>query len=217
MELSMMGLRGRKKGANGERSRELLLEIAAEEFAQNGFYETRVSTIVKKAGVTQPTFYLYFTSKEAIFQELIDIFRSKLFELIKQSRLESGLESASIKGVITGRVTSILSFFKENPNITQIGLYIAKESVEIKEELALLIKENLMREQQEGYFMSDVDFYIVSDGLIGIIERLTLTKLLNGLINPEKLATEIVRLFLYGLLDSERRGNSNNQTIDSEA
>lgn len=202
----MMGSRGRRKGANGERSRELLLAIAAEEFAQNGFYETKISTIVKKANVTQPTFYLYFTSKEAIFQELIDDFRNKLLELIKQSRLESGLELGSLKGKITERVTSILSFFKENPNITQIGFYMAKESVEIKKELASLITQNLMQEQQDGYFMSDVDLHIVADGLIGIIERLTLTKLFNGLINSEKLANEIVRLFLYGLLNDRKSG-----------
>ena len=34
--------------------------LLAEEFAVNEFHATKVSTIVRKAGVTQPTFYLYF-------------------------------------------------------------------------------------------------------------------------------------------------------------
>lgn len=58
-----MGQRGRRKGANGEQSRVQLLHIAAAEFARMGYYETKISNIVQKAKLTQPTFYLYFQSK----------------------------------------------------------------------------------------------------------------------------------------------------------
>ncbi|NAP01247.1 TetR family transcriptional regulator, partial [Halomonas sp. MG34] len=86
-----MSNRGRKKGSNGERSREQLLTIAARQFANNGFFETKVSSIVKEAGLTQPTFYLYFKSKEAIFTELAAIFKERLLSLTEASLLESGL------------------------------------------------------------------------------------------------------------------------------
>ena len=39
-----MSIRGRKKGASGEQSRALILNIAAEEFAHHGYYETKIST-----------------------------------------------------------------------------------------------------------------------------------------------------------------------------
>ena len=96
-----MSNRGRKKGASGEQSRALLLTIAAEEFAQKGYYETKISTLVQRAGLTQPTFYLYFKSKEAIFQELIDSFIKGLSDLTTVSRLETGIDFNSLPLRIT--------------------------------------------------------------------------------------------------------------------
>jgi AcrR family transcriptional regulator len=58
--------------------RDRLLTAATEVFATNGYLATRVSDIVKAAGVAQGTFYLYFASKQAIFEHLIDSFFSRL-------------------------------------------------------------------------------------------------------------------------------------------
>ncbi|MFJ5625637.1 helix-turn-helix domain-containing protein [Peribacillus loiseleuriae] len=63
------------------------MKIAANEFEQKGYYGTKVSTIVKRANLPQPTFYLYFQSKEALFQELVDIFHLNLFEYTKKAIL----------------------------------------------------------------------------------------------------------------------------------
>ena len=194
-----MGKRGRKKGADGEKRRSLLLQVAAEEFAKNGYHETKISAIVQKANVTQPSFYLYFQSKEAIFQELVAIFQLKLMTLVQQSLLESGLEKSTLEGEITERITNILSFFKEQPALTKIGFYLANESEEIKSQMARQIEQNLLIEQENGYFRADINMHTVAESLIGIIERLTKTKLLNGVTKPEQLANEIVRLLLYGL------------------
>lgn len=51
-----------------------LLEAAAQVFGEQGYHAARVSDIVTQAGVAQGTFYLYFTSKAAIFLEMIDGF-----------------------------------------------------------------------------------------------------------------------------------------------
>lgn len=195
-----MGQRGRRKGANGEQSRALLLTIAAEEFANHGYYETKISTIVKRAGLTQPTFYLYFQNKEAIFQELVNLFRNNLFEFIKKSQLDPGMDAKSLSVNITAGLANIFTFFACNPHLTRIGFFVANEAEEIKEQLATLIEENLTFEVQEGYFRKDIDMNMVAESLIGIIERLTFTKLLQGLKKPESLAMEIVQLLLHGMI-----------------
>ena len=118
-----MSKRGRKKGAIGEQSRALLLNIAAEEFANHGYYETKISTLVKRAGLTQPTFYLYFKSKEAIYQELIDLFIQGLSNLTNESRLEPGIDFNSLPLRITKGLTGVLTFFSENQNLTRIGFF----------------------------------------------------------------------------------------------
>lgn len=194
-----MGQRGRKQGSIGVESKAKLLSIATEEFATNGFHETKISTIVKKAGVTQPTFYLYFHSKEAIFQELVCHFRTKLTDLTKESRLESGLDVNTLPGRIAVGLSAIFNFLDEDHQLTKIGFFISTEADDIKSQIADLIASNLVSEQKDEYFRKDIDMRIVADGLVGVIERLTVTSLFKGLKKPDELAREIVDLFLYGL------------------
>ncbi|URM33579.1 TetR/AcrR family transcriptional regulator [Cytobacillus firmus] len=201
MELLFMGNRGRKRGVSGEQSRALLLEIAAEEFALKGYFLTKISEIVQRAGLTQPSFYLYFESKDAIFQELVDLFRNRLSELTSNSRVETGLDLPALPERITSGLSAIFKFFMENQNLTRIGFFMAPDAVEFKEILAGQIEANLLSEQQAGYFRKDIDMGTVAESLTGVIERLTLTKLFNGLKTPEGLATEIVHLFLYGMIN----------------
>ena len=73
----------RKKGANGQESRARLLIVAANEFAKSGYHQTKISTIVSRAGLTRPSFYLYFESKEAVFKELVEKFRAELKILLE--------------------------------------------------------------------------------------------------------------------------------------
>jgi len=198
-----MSNRGRKKGASGEQSRALLLTIAAEEFAQKGYYETKISTLVQRAGLTQPTFYLYFKSKEAIFQELIDSFIKGLSDLTTESRLEPGIDFNSLPLRITKGLVGIFTFFSENQNLTRIGFFNSLQSEEIKKQLALQIRDNLISEVNNGYFQTEMDMSLVAEILIGAIERLTLTKLFPGIKEPEEIASEIVHLFLKGMLSKK--------------
>lgn len=59
-----------------EERRKEIIRAAAELFAQQGYEKTTVSQIVKKVGVAQGTFYLYFGSKEhvrmGVYEELIN-------------------------------------------------------------------------------------------------------------------------------------------------
>jgi len=61
--------------ARSERSkalrREVLLKAALEQFYQNGYVATRMDDIAADAGFSKGTLYLYFASKEALFEALI--------------------------------------------------------------------------------------------------------------------------------------------------
>jgi AcrR family transcriptional regulator len=57
-----------------------ILDAALEAFAENSFAKTNMAAIAKRAGVSRPTLYLYFASKEEIFEALI---REKVAPLIK--------------------------------------------------------------------------------------------------------------------------------------
>src|SRR5215213_6531243 len=56
----------------GTSKRERILRAAVDVFAQNGYFNAKVSEIAKAAGVADGTIYLYFDGKEDL---LITIFR----------------------------------------------------------------------------------------------------------------------------------------------
>lgn len=190
----------REKGLKGIESRERLLAAAAEEFANRGFHETKVSTIVKRAGLTQPAFYLYFPSKEAVFDELVNAFRTRLHALIGSSRFEAQVEAQDVPKRVRMAVETFFRFLEATPHLTRIGLFLAPKAEEIKKELIALIAFNLSAEQQAGYFRSDLSMETVAECLVGIVERLTLSQLLPGIKSPESLASQVVDLLLYGML-----------------
>lgn len=196
-----MAVRGRPKGASGEESRALLLQVAAKEFAQNGYYETKISDIVKGASLTQPVFYLYFKNKEAVFQELVDLFRVRLVDFVNKSRLQPALELNTVHERIASGLANLLRFFAKHPDLTRIGFYLSTDADEIKKQLVLQIKHNLDFEVKEGYFQHKIDTHMVADCLVGTIERLTITQLLMQQKKPETIANDIVNLFLYGIIN----------------
>ena len=56
----------------GERTRTALLESAERTFGELGWESASIVKITEGAGVSQGTFYRYFVSKQAIFDELIE-------------------------------------------------------------------------------------------------------------------------------------------------
>jgi AcrR family transcriptional regulator len=56
----------------GTRTRAKLLEAAEAVFAEHGYSDASIVRITETAGVAQGTFYLYFTGKLEIFEELVE-------------------------------------------------------------------------------------------------------------------------------------------------
>lgn len=83
-----------------------ILEAAAELFGTQGYHSTSVSDIIAQAGIARGTFYLYFQSKRAIFEELVDQLVRDIVSRIRRVVLGEGHPSAkeqllvNIHGVI---------------------------------------------------------------------------------------------------------------------
>ena len=60
------GLRARKKA----RLRQGILDTAVEIFRERGYEKTTVEEIVRRVEISQPTFYKYFGSKDAVLREV---------------------------------------------------------------------------------------------------------------------------------------------------
>lgn len=62
---------GRPLTKRGEATRRKLLEAAELVFADQGYHEASIVKITERAGIGLGTFYLYFDSKQAIFEALV--------------------------------------------------------------------------------------------------------------------------------------------------
>ncbi|KMM58567.1 TetR family transcriptional regulator [Bacillus glycinifermentans] len=191
------------KGRKGQESRKRLLKAAANEFSLHGFHDTKVSTIVKRAGLTQPSFYLYFQSKDAIFEELMTDFRSHLKKLTKSFRLEQGINQEDVSKRVLAAVETVFQFLAADPDLTRIGFFLNPDAKQVKSDLAMALKENLEAEQQLGYFRFELEMDTVAECLIGMIEHLTDFYLLTGKKDPASLAVQVVDLMMRGLLPGQ--------------
>ncbi|MFB8386848.1 TetR/AcrR family transcriptional regulator [Microbacterium sp. NPDC055910] len=62
---------GRPLTKRGEATRRRLLEAAEHVFAELGYHEASIVKVTERAGIGLGTFYLYFDSKQAIFEALV--------------------------------------------------------------------------------------------------------------------------------------------------
>jgi AcrR family transcriptional regulator len=70
-EAPLTGVAGRPLSSRGARTRRRLLEAAENVFAELGYHDASIVKLTEAAGVGQGTFYLYFSSKKEIFDELV--------------------------------------------------------------------------------------------------------------------------------------------------
>jgi AcrR family transcriptional regulator len=83
----------------GEKTRQKLLDTAEEIFGTKGYFNTSIVDITQQANVAQGTFYIYFTSKEKIFQELVKQLSSDFRSQIRQDVLHaSSAKEAQMMG-----------------------------------------------------------------------------------------------------------------------
>lgn len=71
--------------ARGEATRQKLLDAAEAELGQSGFARASVASIVRRAGVAQGTFYLYFPSKEEVLRELVRAMGKRLRHALSEA------------------------------------------------------------------------------------------------------------------------------------
>lgn len=188
------------KGAKGEQSRSRLLAAAATEFAAKGFHRTKVSDIVKAAGLTQASFYQYFDSKEGLYLQLTDTFFAGLWELADSGQKVTALSKDDVYGQVRQNLYALFRFFQEQPELTRIVLDQAEEGEELHRKLASMVAINLRNNQAAGHVRADLVVEVAADAMIAVVDRLTARYLLTGEKTAEQLADEAVSFLAYGIL-----------------
>ena len=79
------GAAGRPLSARGLNTRRKLLDAAERVFADVGYVDASIVKLTEAAGVGQGTFYLYFDSKRAVFDELVRDLNQRVRHAMKEA------------------------------------------------------------------------------------------------------------------------------------
>jgi AcrR family transcriptional regulator len=104
------------KPGRGEVSRRRILAAAEQVFADLGFHAASIVKITEAAGVAQGTFYLYFDSKQAVFEEVL----LDLNHRVRQAMAEGARGATSREAAERGGFAGFFRFTAEHPALYRV-------------------------------------------------------------------------------------------------
>jgi AcrR family transcriptional regulator len=80
--------------SRAERQRKLrraaVMDVARQIFSQQGYHDTSIDDLIEAAGIARGTFYLYFESKRAIFDQLLEELFATLASTVQRIDVSPG-------------------------------------------------------------------------------------------------------------------------------
>jgi AcrR family transcriptional regulator len=181
--------------ARGERTRKKLLESAERIFAELGYHDASIVKITEAAGVGQGTFYLYFSSKQEVFDEVV---------LDLNSRVRHAMTEASEQGTTRAEreLLGFGAFFRftaEHPALYRI----IRQAEFVSPETLITHYERLtegyvvgLRQAMEAGEIAEGDPEVLAWSLMGIGELVGMRWILwgDGAPMPARVSDELARI-----------------------
>lgn len=181
------------------RRREQLLEVALHVFASRGFHQTSMNDVADAAGVTKPVLYQHFTSKRALYLELLELVSHRLMAVIDEAtgsaggpreQVENGLR-AYFHFVVDSADEYRLMFGGGTRRDTEFAQEAARLERSIAEVIARLIRV---------HGLADHERLLLAHGIVGLAEGATRHWLGDDLdLDPDDVATRVADLAWRGL------------------
>jgi len=184
-----------------------ILVAARKVFSVKGYHASSIADILEEAGVARGTFYLYFASKRAIFEELLE----EMFIQIAGGvhRVSTEPEAQPALEQLYGMVYRIIGVLEENRELTIILLREAvgldsdfdQKLTAFYDRLSAIIEGGLTLGQSMG-LVRPCEVRLVSSCVLGSLKEVMLRLLTaegRPAMNREVVAREILDYNLRGL------------------
>ncbi|MBW2258658.1 MAG: helix-turn-helix transcriptional regulator [Deltaproteobacteria bacterium] len=194
-----------------EQRRLQLLEAGLTVFAARGYHATGVADIIEEAGVARGTFYLYFESKRALFDAVLDEQLAAVEEGIHRVDVSPGATPALDQ--LRANVRWLLQLPETRPRLVQLFLWEAvglDEKTDAKldsfhQRIFALTRRSLVLGTALG-LVRECDPDIVARALVGMVKEVMVSLTVRkDLPEPDvdRLADEILDLATGGVLRLE--------------
>ncbi len=97
-----------------------ILQAAKLVFAERGYHAASINDIIKRAGIARGTFYLYFSSKDAVFESILDQAIEDLQSRIIGIDMDSGAAPPAMQ--LHQNVTRVLEYVLSDRELIQLLL-----------------------------------------------------------------------------------------------
>ncbi len=189
----------------GTSKRERILRAAIDVFAQNGYFNAKVSEIAKAAGVADGTIYLYFDGKEDL---LVTIFREHTRNYLQSlerdlstiSRPEERIRIAirhHLESLGRDRALAVVSQVELRHSLKFMSLLSQQEVADYLNILRKIVEHG----QNEGVFRRNLHPALVAKAVFGVLDEMVTSWILSdkeyALVDQ---AEQVADLILTGLL-----------------
>lgn len=192
--------------------REQILHGAQRVFATMGYHAAGVADILEETGIARGTFYMYFDSKRAVFDELFDNLTDRLRETIVDVDLTD--PHRTLFQQLQDNLERLFSLLFQERSLARILL---TEAVSVDpslnrklegfyDDLLKLTSETLALGQGAG-IVRPCDTWVAANCVIGSLKEVVYQHILRDLPTPDVrlLATEILAYNVQGVLTPPRQ------------
>jgi len=151
-----------KRERNAEKSKQIILDAAEEQFALKGYYGARIDEIAEIAGLNKRMIYEYFINKEELYKTVLFTVYKRM-EAAEQQLIEKAHTGVEL---IREWISMYFEFLHNNPGFVAIlmweNLNKAQQLNEMPSEnverpTIQVLAEEISRGKQSGIFRQNVD------------------------------------------------------------
>jgi AcrR family transcriptional regulator len=168
---------------------ERLRKAAIQEFAQQGFLDAKVSSIVALAELSQPSFYRVWPSKEAAYQSIVEDTNSLWQEAARSSLHLEG--DGRYHTLLERRIEHFFQVLTVDLDLTRLVL---RHNLQTDQhQLYVAIYQNqFKRLQKAGIVRSDLSSELLAQVYTALTERFFYARLLEQHQTPRQAASELL-------------------------
>ena len=152
--------------------KEMIVHAAIEVFREQGIEKTKISDIVKAAGIAQGTFYLYFPSKLSLMPAIAEVMVVKTMAIVQASVQESATFSVQIEQLVEA-IFQVTHDYHEIQALIYSGLASTEHLKEWETVYAPFyqwISERLQEAKEAGIIRSSIHADRTAKMIIGLVE-----------------------------------------------
>lgn len=181
-----------------------VVAAATRRIASQGYVNTSVADVIDEAGISRGTFYLYFASREALFEEIVDRFVSEIEGVIEVVTLDDAAPAEKV----LANFRRAIELLVDNPDLTKVLFREAlgqSAEVDARIDAFYAFMERMvvgaLRKGVARGISREVDVSIIAPAMVGAVKEVVYKHVVRSSapVDPDQLAVTIFDFAMRGL------------------